>query len=156
MSTQPSSDEFRGGRHLAQLQQLVRKEVPGPPIATLIGFAPAEVEFGSCVMEMVAGPQHANPMGTLHGGVICDLADAAMGFAMSSTLKDDETFTTIDLTANFFKPIWNSHLRAAAVVTRRTRSLGFIECDVKDEKGSVAAKLISTCMVLRGKEAEGR
>lgn len=47
-------------------------------------------------------------------------------------------------------------LRAAAEVTRRTRSLGFIECDVKDEKSSIVAKVFSTCMVLRGKEAEGR
>ncbi len=145
-----------GARHLNQLKALVRGEVKGPPIAALIGFAPTFVESGQCVMEMDADRRHANPMGTLHGGVICDFADAAMGIAFSSTLEDDETFTTLDLTTKFFKPVWKAHLRATAVVTRRTRSLGFIECDVTDDTGSLIAKVFSSCMVLRGKDAEGR
>jgi uncharacterized protein (TIGR00369 family) len=53
-----------------------------------------------------AGPQHANPMGTLHGGILCDLADAAMGIAYASTLEEGESFTTLELKINFFKPIW--------------------------------------------------
>ena len=143
-------------RHLEQAQALVRGEISGPPISKLIGFSPSHVEVGHVIMEMDAGKRHANPMGTLHGGVICDLADAAMGVAMSSTLEDDETFTTLDLTSNFFKPIWNAHLRASARVTRRTRSLGFIECEVLDEKDSIVAKVFSTCLVLRGQDAKGR
>ena len=71
-------------------------------------------------MEMDAGPQHANPMGTLHGGVICDVADAAMGTAMATTLEDDESFTTLSLTADYFKPVWTQKLRATARVTKRT------------------------------------
>ena len=86
-------------------------------------------------MELQAGPRHANPMGTLHGGIVCDLADAAMGTAMASTLEDDESFTTLDLTANYFKPVWNARLEAVARVVRRTRTLGFIECEVTDESG---------------------
>jgi uncharacterized protein (TIGR00369 family) len=95
-------------------------------------------------------------MGTLHGGVLCDLADAALGTAMSTTLEDDETFTSVDLTIKFFKPIWRSHLRATAVVTKRSRTLGMVECEIEDEGGSLVAKLFSTCMVLRGKDAQGR
>ena len=63
---------------------------------------------------------------------------------------------TLDLTANYFKPVWNARLEAVARVTRRTRTLGFIECEVCDESGSMVAKVFSTCMVLRGKEAAGR
>jgi len=103
-----------------------------------------------------AEQRHLNPMGTLHGGVICDIADAPMGTAIATTLEDDGTFTTLNLTANFFKPIWNGHLRASAQVKRRTRTIGFVECEVTDEKGSLVAKLFSTCMVLRGAEAKGR
>ena len=75
---------------------------------------------------------------------------------MATTLEDDESFTTLDLTVKFFKPIWNSHLRATATVTKRTRTLGLVECDVEDEKGSLVAKLFSSCMVLRGNDAKGR
>ena len=63
-----------------------------------------------------AGPQHANPMGTLHGGVLCDVADAAMRMAFASTLAADESFTTINLSMNFFRPVWNERLRAEARV----------------------------------------
>jgi uncharacterized protein (TIGR00369 family) len=142
--------------HLRQLEQMVRGEVPAPPIAKLVGFTIVQIELGRSVFEMAAGPQHANPMGTLHGGIVCDLADAAMGTAMATSLEDDESFTTLDLTAKYFKPIWDARLRATARLVKRTRTLGLIECDVHDDKGTLVAKVFSSCMVLRGDEAKGR
>ena len=138
------------------LQQLLRGELAPPGVGTLIGFAPTHFELGVSVFELDTEPRHANPMGTLHGGILCDIADAAMGTAMASTLEEDETFTTLSLNANFFKPVWRAHLRATGRVTKRTRSLGMIECDVEDESGSLVAKVFSTCMVLRGDSAKGR
>ncbi len=142
--------------HLRRLEQMVRGELPAPAIARLVGFTIVRIELGRSVFEMEAGPQHANPMGTLHGGVICDLADAAMGTAMATSLEDEESFTTLDLTAKYFKPIWNARLRATARLVKRTRTLGLIECDVHDDKGTLVAKVFSSCMVLRGDEAKGR
>jgi uncharacterized protein (TIGR00369 family) len=143
-------------RHLRDLQRVAETKVGAPPIARLIGFDLTAIDLGRSVVEFEAGERHANPMGTLHGGVICDVADAAMGTAFATTLEDDESFTTLDLNAKYFKPIWNAKLRATACVTKRTRTLGLIECEVEDEKGSLVAKLFSTCMVLRGEEAKGR
>ena len=143
-------------RHLEELKRLAEGEAPGPPIALLVGFSIVQIELGRSVAEMDADRRHANPMGTLHGGVICDISDAAMGTAMATTLEDDESFTTLDLTAKFLKPIWNARLRATARVVKRTRTLGLIECDVEDDGGSLVAKVFSTCMVLRGAEAQGR
>jgi uncharacterized protein (TIGR00369 family) len=76
------------------------------PIAQLIGFQMESAADGHAVASFTAGPQHANPMGTLHGGVLCDVSDAAMGMAFVSTLADDESFTTMTLTINFFRPVW--------------------------------------------------
>ncbi len=144
-------------KHLQWGQMLARGEVQGPPIAKTIGFDCTRVELGSATMEMDTDPtRHANPMGTLHGGVFCDIADAAIGTAMSTTLEDDESFTSVDLTIKFFKPLWRSHIRAVATVTKRSRTLGMVECDIEDEGGSLVAKLFSTCIVLRGKDAQGR
>lgn len=144
-------------KHLAWAQALSRGEVAEPAIANTIGFVCRAVDLGAATMEMDTDmARHANPMGTLHGGVLCDLGDAALGIAMSTTLEDDESFTSLDLTIKFFKPVWRSHLCARARVTKRTRSLGMVECDVEDEQGSLVAKLFSTCMVLRGQEAQGR
>lgn len=121
-----------------------------PPIAELIGFTVDEIADGHAVASLQTGPQHANPMGTLHGGILCDLADAAMGMAFASTLAPDESFTTISLNINFFRPVWNSLLRAEARVTNRGKTVGYVECDVSDQDGKRVAKANSTCFILRG------
>ena len=139
--------------HLEALQRLAATKEGAPPIARLIGFDLESIELGRSVFSLQAGEKHANPMGTLHGGVICDVADAAMGTAIA---EDDESFTTLNLTADYFKPVWTQRRRATARVTKRTRQIGFIECEVEDEKGSLVAKVQSTCLVLRGEEAKGR
>ena len=126
------------------------------PIAELLGFRVEEVAGGRAVGSMRAGPQHANPMGTLHGGVLCDLADAPMGMAFVSTLSPDESFTTIALSVNFFRPVWQADLRAEGRVVNRGKNVGYVECDVTDQDGKLIAKATSTCVVLRGEHAKQR
>lgn len=127
-----------------------------PPIGNLIGFDVEEISNGRAVGVMQAGPQHANPMGTLHGGVLCDLADAAMGMAFVSTLAPDESFTTMGLNIHYFRPVWNARLRAEARVVNRSKNVGYVECDVTDDQGKLIAKANSTCTVLRGEQAKQR
>jgi uncharacterized protein (TIGR00369 family) len=141
---------------LAELQQIRDGTRPPPPIAALIGFTLSAVAPGEAVIEFTAGPQHANPMGTLHGGVLCDIADAAMGIAYASTLAEGETFATLELTINFLKPVWTAKLRAIGRLVKRGRTVGLLECDITDEQQSLVARASSTCMTLRGEEARGR
>ena len=136
---------------------LIRKALAlKPPVAGLIGFEIEEIGDGRAVGSLRAGPKHANPMGTLHGGVLCDLADAAMGMAFASTLAPDESFTTVTLSINFFRPVWQALLRAEARVINRGKSVGYLECDVTDQDGKRIAKASSTCFVLRGERAKER
>jgi uncharacterized protein (TIGR00369 family) len=127
-----------------------------PPIAKLIGFDVEEIGGGRAVGSLETGPQHANPMGTLHGGVLCDLADAAMGMAFASTLAPGESFTTMALGIHFFRPVWQARLRAEARVVNRGKNVGYIECEVTDQDGKQVAKANSTCFVLRGEHAKVR
>lgn len=127
-----------------------------PPIAELIGFEVVQIGEGRAIGSLQAGPQHANPMGTLHGGVLCDIADAAMGMAFASTLAPDESFTTIALSINFFRPVWQARLKAEAHVINRGKSVGYLECDVTDQHGKHIARANSTCFVLRGDSAKTR
>jgi len=126
------------------------------PIAELIGFQVESIADGRAVALFEAGPQHANPMGTLHGGVLCDVADAAMGMAFVSTLAADESFTTMSLTINFFRPVWRARLRAEARVVNRSRNTGYLECDITDQEGKRIARATSSCTVLRGEHARTR
>ncbi len=126
------------------------------PVADLIGFDITESAGGRSVATLQTGPQHANPMGTLHGGILCDLTDAAMGVAFASTLEPGQSFTTIELRINFFRPVWTANLTAEAIVIQRGRTTGYVECTVRDGDGKLVAKAASTCMVLAGERATGR
>jgi uncharacterized protein (TIGR00369 family) len=138
-------------------QRLKAGQAEPPPIARLIGFEPVELERGRAVFELDVDPnRHANPMGTLHGGVLCDLADAAMGVAYGSLLADDETFTTLELKINFLRPVWSGRITATGRVVQGGRTIGLMECDVVDASGRLVARASSTCMTLRGERAAGR
>lgn len=126
------------------------------PVARLIGFEAKEIADGRAVATLAAGPQHANPMGTLHGGILCDIADAVMGMAFASTLAPHESFTTIELKINFFRPVWEAQLRAEGKVVRRGSMIGYTECEITDDSGNLIAKAASTCMALKGERAKGR
>jgi uncharacterized protein (TIGR00369 family) len=140
---------------LKQLEMLARGEAPPPAIADLIGFTLTHVEPGQAVIELEAGAQHANPMGTLHGGVICTIADSAMGLAYASTLAEGETFTTVELKINFLRPVWRGRLTAHGRFVKGGHLLGLTECDVTDAEGRLVARASSTCMTLRGERAGG-
>ena len=127
-----------------------------PPIAELLGMDRLTFGDGKCTMKMEAGEQHSNPMGTLHGGVLCDLADAAMGMAFFSTCAEGETFTTLELKINFLRPFWTGTLLAHGRVVQRGKTVGMTECDVVDENERLIAKATSTCLALRGDAAQGR
>jgi uncharacterized protein (TIGR00369 family) len=108
------------------------------------------------VLTLAAGPQHANPMGTPHGGVLCDVADAGMGIAFADTLAPDEFFTTVELKINFFRPVWTAQIAGRRQSGAARKPVGYIECEITDEQGRLVAKSSSTCMVLKGDHAKGR
>ena len=130
-------------------QKMQRGEAPPPPIGLLLGFALKEIEPGRAVFEMEVGERHHNPMGTLHGGVYCDLADAAMGYAYAATLAEGESFTTVELKINFLRAVRQGKLTAGAMVVKAGSALGYVECDVTDQAGTLAARASSTCLKLR-------
>lgn len=127
-----------------------------PPIAELLGIEFVSGGGGECTMRLEAGQQHSNPMGTIHGGVLGDVADAAMGMAYASELESGESFTTLELKINFVRPFWTGTLLAHGRVVHRGRTVGMTECDVVDAQGRLIARASSTCMTLRGDAAAGR
>ena len=143
-------------RALDHIRAVQRGDAPAPPIASLIGFTLHEVEPGRAVVRLEAAPRHANPMGTVHGGVLCDIADAAMGMAYAATLDPGETFTTLELKINFLKPVRTGRLTATGRLVKGGRTVGLTECDVVDDKDRLVARASSTCMTLRDEQAVGR
>jgi uncharacterized protein (TIGR00369 family) len=133
---------------LEDAEKIMHGEAVPPPIARLLGFVIQAVEPGWSRFEMEVDERYHNPMSTLHGGIYCDLADAAMGYAYASTLGEAESFTTVELKINFFRPVFKGKLTAEARVVKAGSTLGYVECDVKDAQGKLVARAASTCMKL--------
>src|ERR1043166_8065028 len=100
---------------LENARRAIAGDAPGAPFPTMVGMKLTAVEPGRARMEMTVDARHANPMGTLHGGVACTMADSAMGLAYASTLEEGETFTTLELKINFLRPMWNGPLVAEGI-----------------------------------------
>jgi uncharacterized protein (TIGR00369 family) len=130
-------------------QEVMAGKSPPPPISRFLGFVIRSIEPGRAVFEMEVDERHHNPMGTLHGGIYGDLADAAMGYAYAATLGEGESFTTVELKINFLRAVRKSTLRAEANVVKAGSTLGYVECDVKDDTGRLVAKAACTCIKLR-------
>jgi len=141
---------------LENARRIIAGELPPSPMALLIGLRLVDIEPGRARFELDADHRHHNPMGTLHGGILCDIADSAMGMAYASTLGEGESFTTLELTINFLRPVRSAHLIAEGTIVQQGRTAGMTECSVTDENGRLIAKATSTCLTLRGEQARGR
>lgn len=140
-------------------QKMMRGEVPHAPISRFLNFVIKTLEPGHAIFAMEVDERYHNPMGTLHGGIYCDLADAAMGYAYAATLGEGETFTTIELKINFLRAVRQGTLTAEARVVKAGSMLGYIECEVKDQDDKLVARAASTCIKLddrRSRVDDGR
>ena len=140
---------------IEEIKNVMREQFPAP-IGRLFGLTLIRTGAGRATVEFEASERYANPMGTLHGGVLCDVADAAMGAAYIGTLLEGESFTTLELKINFFRPVWKAKLSAEARIVRHGKTVGMVECDIVDEQERLVARASSTCMTLRGEDAQGR
>ena len=142
---------------MAKLIDLFRERLDageGFGVLSTLGMTVEHFEPGYARLRMTADAGLHNPMGTLHGGVYCDLADYAMGVAFFCTLEEGEAMTTIEMKINFLRPIIDGPFTAEARVVTRGKTTGFIECDVRDGEGRLAARASSTCYVLKGERAQ--
>ena len=142
-------------RMLDGMESLVRGDTPPPPAATLIGMRLESFAEGEALVALDATAAHANPMGTVQGGVLAAVADAAMGWAFMTTLGENESYTTLEMKVNFLRPVWTGRLEARGRVKSAGRTVSLVECDVLSG-GKLVAHGVSTCMTLRGEQASGR
>jgi uncharacterized protein (TIGR00369 family) len=146
-------------RHVAgTLQPGQRSPLRYPTaISTLLGFEITAVQRGSASITAKVDPQkHGNQQGTVHGGFLVELADAAIGTAHSTVVDDAESFTSIDIRATFLRPVWSDTLTATARPTHSGRTITHYACDIVRGDGKVAASVTSAVMTLRGEQARGR
>ncbi|HKH50063.1 MAG TPA: PaaI family thioesterase [Thermoanaerobaculia bacterium] len=134
---------------MSRLSQFVEKWLAGElelaPITALLGVRPVSLGEGEARIELTAGERLHNAMGTVHGGILCDLADVAMGAALATVTADGESFTTLQLQMSYFLPVVDGRLSAHARVLRRGRGTAHLECDLEDSESRIVARATSVC-----------
>ncbi len=141
------------GRKLAGIEyirQIFEGELPPPPIAELMGFRGVEFERGRAVFEMTPGPQHYNPIGSVHGGVALTLLDSAMGCAVHTTLEAGVGYTTLEVKANLVRPISaeTGLIRCEGTVIHAGSRVATAEGRLVDATGKLLAHGTTTCLIL--------
>ena len=113
-----------------------------------IGARVAEVELGHAVVELDVHAGHRHEGGVVQGGVISQIADAAMGMALMTRQASGMSNTTIELKINFLRPVVEGRLRAIGRVVDIRSTLLFAEADVRDERDRLVARASSTCLAI--------
>ncbi len=130
---------------------IVDGDVPPPPIAVLMNFAPVAFEKGMATFEGEPGEEHYNPIGVVHGGYASTLLDSAMGCAVHTTLDRGQAYTTQTIEVKLVRPITRDTgiVRAEAEVVHRGRRQATVEAKLLDAKtGKLLAHGTSTCMIM--------
>lgn len=137
---------------LEYLRAMARGELPGVPMASLMGFGVAEIEEGRVIFECVPGEQHYNPIGSVHGGLACTLFDSAMGCAVHSALPAGVGYTTVELKVNFLRPIsvQTGKLSCEGTTLHVGGRIATAEARLTDEAGKLYGHATTTCMIFRG------
>ena len=149
-------DAFSRGSQLSGIDYLyaIRDgELPPPPIAALMGFAPVEVEEGRVVFAVEPAEYHYNPIGVVHGGLAATLLDSAMGCAVQTLLPAGVGYTTLEVKVNYVRPMTRDTGRvlAEATVLHRGSRVATAEGRVfAEDTGKLLAHATTTCMVLGG------
>ena len=139
----------RGAVGLDFLQSMIDGDVPGPPIASLLGMTLASVSPGSATFTLVPDESHFNPIGAVHGGIVCTLLDSALGCALHTTLPAGKGYTSVEIKVSYLKAVRPSSglLTATGRVVRAGSRVGFTEGEVVDASGEVVATATSTLLV---------
>jgi uncharacterized protein (TIGR00369 family) len=132
------------------LRAIADGKLPPAPIASLLGFRLAEVEHGRVVFEVAPDDSVYNPIGVVHGGLVCTLADTVAACAVHSTLDLGTIYTSIDLNVSYMRPVTRDSgtLRAVGTVVKPGRRVAFSRAEIFDGGGKLVATATSSCLVM--------
>ena len=121
-----------------------------PPMGVLMSIELVEAERGRVVMTCTPGEEHYNPLGIIHGGLLCTLLDTVMGCATHTTLEQGTGYTSIELKVSYLRPVTldTGALTATGSAVKEGRRVVFAEGGVADADGNLVATASSSLLVL--------
>jgi uncharacterized protein (TIGR00369 family) len=134
---------------LEYMQALVDGTIPPPPITALMNMTAVAVEVGRAEFTCEPNESHYNPIGTVHGGLMCTLLDSVAGCAVQTTLPKGQGYTSLEIKVNYLRPVLatTGTLTAVGLVTKPGRRAAFADCTVTDAQGRLVATASSTLLI---------
>jgi uncharacterized protein (TIGR00369 family) len=113
------------------LTAVMEGRLPAPPMAQLLGFEIAEIGDGVAVFRVTPDESTYNPIGMVHGGLLCTLLDSAAGCALHTQLEAGVGYSSIEIKVNFLKAVHAGAgvIEARGRVVRAGRRVGFAEAE---------------------------
>lgn len=134
------------------LTAMLEGRLPGPPIAQTMGFTMTRIAEGEVWFDCEPHESHYNPIGVVHGGLVCTLLDSALGCAGHTLLPAGAGYTSLEIKVSYLRPVSPAlgTLTAHGWVTKPGRRVLFVEGDVRDPADKVVATASGTCLVMGG------
>jgi uncharacterized protein (TIGR00369 family) len=132
------------------LTALAEGRIPPAPMVQLMNMRPVKAERGLAVFECTPDESAYNPIGLVHGGLVCTLADSVAGCAVHSTLDAGTGYTSIGITVNFLRPVTldSGTLTATGQVVKPGRRVATATAEVVDAAGRLVATASSNCLIM--------
>lgn len=142
----------RGMSGIEYLTAMLEGRLPAPPIAQTLAFTLTAVAEGEAWFSCDPDESHYNPIGLVHGGLVCTLLDSALGCASHTLLPAGTGYSSIEIKINYLRAVTpaSGTLTAHGWVTKPGRRVIFAEGEVRDVAGAVVATASGTCLVMGG------
>lgn len=123
--------------------------LPPPPIAMLMQMGITALEEGRVEFTCVLDESVYNPIGVVHGGLVCTMLDTVAGCAVQTTLPAGVGYTSIELKVNYLRAVHASSgpLTAIGRVVKPGRRVAFADGEVLDAAGRTVATASSSLLV---------
>lgn len=131
-------------RRIDTYREVIAKDGFHSPIGRLLGIALTEIHEGEAKFEMKIRPDHHNSVGTVQGGVLATMADAAMGISFGSILSENDKFATMEFKINFISPVKEGNLNAMGKILHAGKRTCLTECEIRTSDGKLIAKAFGT------------
>jgi uncharacterized protein (TIGR00369 family) len=134
---------------LEYLHAMIAGELPPPPIASLMRMTLTHADRGTATFVCDPDESHYNPIGTVHGGLVCTLLDSVLGCAVQSTLPQGQGYTSIEIKVNYLRPVLagSGPLTCVGTVTKPGNRVAFADGVVTDGTGKTVATATGSLLV---------
>ena len=131
------------------LQAMIDGRLPPPPINGLLRMTAVSVGEGTVEFRCWPDESVYNPMGLVHGGLVCTLLDSVAGCAVHTTLPAGMGYTSLEIKVSYLRPVrhGDGELTATGRITKPGRRAAFADAEVRDHAGRLIATASSTCLV---------